>query len=338
MKVPLCVKSQVCSFALCAPLFANVSLKTAFDQHGLGSNLHTIWMEKDASPAFFSFLTNLASKPDPTLEPLPAGSNDVRIKVHLNSVGFRAAQACALALQRELQKLPRSSDPHFASSAQPLSKGELDKAANVEVRKSASGAEETQSAGLSGTKKATLIQKARAVAAIAGATAIASRTSVSSVASAGHSHPAPIRKSTSDRATTSDPQPSMSGSGTNATARSIQSSKARSMSESASSKGDAVPQKQIRSLVAAAAAGGTSAGSEITWKAAFAGFLACVAAHSSASPAANPSSLHPVGQFWVLQSSANSAPEISLVHVEESRVATLSSSWLSDNNKEMLMR
>ena len=56
--------------------------------------------------------------------------------------------------------------------------------------------------------------------------------------------------------------------------------------------------------------------------------------------------IHPVGQFWVLQHSSEgggalkgATPEIfSLVHIEPSKAAALSLSWLSDKNKELFTR
>ena len=120
---------KIMSFAFGSPLFASAGLQDALMAHGLHNNLHTIWRESDASPAFFTACGRLAAS---SLHDEPSASSSSsnligcpRLAQHLDSRGLNASLAWSKALQVELGKLPRSSGPRFTMTALPISDNDL---------------------------------------------------------------------------------------------------------------------------------------------------------------------------------------------------------------------
>ena len=337
--------TQVISFAFGAPLFANGNLQEALSSHGLHHNLHTIWKAGDGSPAFFTMCSDLASSGDPTSDTKPC------LLPHIHTSGFKLAQVWAGALQSELAKLPRFSEQHVHSSAQPVADEYLAKANQQRqqegqpVKPRPPSLEILRGPGSNSRKEGPVLDSSHALpspsssigslsaappqevqVAAAGIPARMISRSYSTGMSAGNVAVASVQRSTPTK-----PLPS--------------NTVAVAQDGSTSLKATAALR---RAIVTASAP--TPSGS--SWKVALLKLLGQAALVTSGSCCS--SKLQPVGQFWVLQCATDKAPSakasalvmtksavaepIEMLSLDSLHASTTSLSWLSEANKDLFNR
>ncbi|GAX84806.1 hypothetical protein CEUSTIGMA_g12227.t1 [Chlamydomonas eustigma] len=111
---------KVLSFAFGSPLFANRELQQALASFNLHNNLMTFWKSRDASPAFFTLCCNLAANSGVLGE--VTALKEPLFKPYYLTPGFKVVQAWASAFQNEIQKLPKKNRQYCT---QPLSSDDV---------------------------------------------------------------------------------------------------------------------------------------------------------------------------------------------------------------------